>query len=469
MPPNGSGPGSAPTGAPGGDAAPIQPVKPAPPGLLAEIIPELIKSHRHFPTSVSWALVARGVSVEGAPAKGTAGEPTTVRKIWQRYGSLCAASARKYGVPVELIVATIATESSGDPNARRAEPRIGDESVGLMQTLVRTARGATGRRNLNGDDLLEPATSIDAGTAYIAQQRSDTHFDPPLVAAAYNAGSIRRDDGQANRWKLHCHPRGTGQHIDRFVAWFSDCMRVSGAERWARDENIPSFAAAFRSAGAGDDKSSPDYPPPPDFPPLLSTEERQLRFGNFAFEPAPTQDNPERIRIVGDWTQKNIVSVSIPIKQVLGKAGPFTIEFHREAADQLTGLWLEWEKAGLLDRIVSFDGGFVPRFMRKSTTKLSNHAFGTAFDINAEFNQLGAEPALVGERGSVRELVHIANKYGFFWAGIPEAVLTECILKSRRSYNPTELSEVRSLTASCRVRLARLYSQVNPDTNAHAV
>src|SRR4051794_37888263 len=79
--------------------------------------------------------------------------------------------------------------------------RLGTESVGLMQTLVTTARQVLGMTNLTADDLLNPATSIRAGTAYIAQQRVSTHFDPPLVAAAYNAGSLRREDASANRWK----------------------------------------------------------------------------------------------------------------------------------------------------------------------------------------------------------------------------------------------------------------------------
>ena len=225
------------------------PVKPAAPGLLDELIPELVKPHRHFPDGVSWALSPRGISIDEAPAQGTPGKPTTVRTIWQRYGTLCVAAAKQYGVPVELIVATIATESSGDANARRPEPRINDESVGLMQTLVATARNATGRKNLRSDDLLDPRTSIEAGTAYIAQQRTSTWFDPPLVAAAYNAGSLRRDEADANRWKLVCLPRGTGKHIDKFVAWFSDCMVVATEDGWATDRAVPSFVSAMGGQG----------------------------------------------------------------------------------------------------------------------------------------------------------------------------------------------------------------------------
>ena len=78
---------------------------------------------------------------------------------------------------------------------------------------------------------------------------------------------------------------------------------------------------------------------------------------------------------------------------------------------------MEWEKAGLLDRIISFGGGFEPRFVRGSTTTLSNHSFGSAFDINVAWNERGHRPALVGEKGSVRELVPIAHKWGFWWGG----------------------------------------------------
>jgi hypothetical protein len=391
------------------------PAKPVPPGLLGELLPGLVKPHRHFPDSVSWALSLRGISIEEAPAQGTPGKPTTVRTIWQRYGALCAAAAKQYGVPVELIVATIATESSGDPNARRSEPKINDESVGLMQTLVATARDATGRKNLRSDDLLDPRTSIEAGTAYIAQQRASTWFDPPLVAAAYNAGSLRRDEADANRWKLVCFPRGTGKHIDKFVAWFSDCMVVATEDGWATDPAVPSFGSAM--GGQSGNRAPTDSPRRRNLSPLVGTAERQRLFGAFTFVADPKPGNKENIRITNDWPEKNIIKVSIPVKSVLGRNGPIEFEFHKLAADQLIAMWLQWEKEGLLDRILTFDGSFVPRFIRGSTRTLSNHAFGTAFDINAQFNPLGQAPAEMGVKGCVRELVPIANRFGFAWGG----------------------------------------------------
>ena len=63
----------------------------------------------------------------------------------------------------------------------------------------------------------------------------------------------------------------------------------------------------------------------------------------------------------------------------------------------------------------------MPRFKRGQANggdeALSNHSFGSAFDINEGFNGFGTRPALVGERGSVRKLVTIANAQGFFWGG----------------------------------------------------
>jgi hypothetical protein len=234
---------------------PPQPAVPAPSGLVAQLLPQLTTPHKHFDDGVWWALTPAGITVEGAPPQSTPGEPATCRAVWKRYGDLFSAAARQYGVPVELLIATALTESRGDPNARRAEPKINDASTGLMQTLRATARQALGRRDITDDDLLDPATSINAGAAYIAQQRASTHFDPPLVAAAYNAGSIRRDSGSANRWKILVYPTGTGRHLDSYIAWFGDCMRVSAEQGWGTQEGVPSFASCL-AAGAPHEQPS---------------------------------------------------------------------------------------------------------------------------------------------------------------------------------------------------------------------
>ncbi|MBL7127990.1 MAG: M15 family metallopeptidase [Ignavibacteria bacterium] len=170
-------------------------------------------------------------------------------------------------------------------------------------------------------------------------------------------------------------------------------------------------------------KEGPNWPPKPNFSSLSNTE-RQRIFGKFAYEGTGGGE----IRITDDWEDKNIVKVEIPQlvivrnrikrpgdKALIPKDG--RIKFHTLAAKQLQDLWNDWEKEGLLDLVINYAGAFYPRFIRGSSSKLSNHAFGTAFDINAAWNGLGSIPALVGREGSVRELVPLANKYGFYWGG----------------------------------------------------
>ncbi len=171
--------------------------------------------------------------------------------------------------------------------------------------------------------------------------------------------------------------------------------------------------------------NSPNYPErPTSIRPYTLSEKEQI-YGHFDYEPDPSSANGDGIRVLNNWRSANITSVSIP--QLNGKRfGSHviqngTIDFHRLGADKLRRLWAAWEAAGLLDRITTFEGGYVARFIRgtqnRSPRPLSNHAWGTAFDINAPWNGFGNEPALMGQTGCVRELVSIANSNGFFWGG----------------------------------------------------
>ncbi len=162
-------------------------------------------------------------------------------------------------------------------------------------------------------------------------------------------------------------------------------------------------------------EEGPNWPPEPDFPALVGNRARQRLFGPLRFEHAPTETNAEAITILDDWRRKNIVRVDVP--QLGGIRSRTTVPVHELIAEQFVALWAAWEAEGLLDRVLTWHGSFVARLVRGSSTKLSNHAFGTAFDINRHANRLGHQPARVGETGSVRELVPIANERGFFWGG----------------------------------------------------
>lgn len=162
---------------------------------------------------------------------------------------------------------------------------------------------------------------------------------------------------------------------------------------------------------------SVNYPPKPDFLPITGNANREKLFGKFSYRPAPNGNNPEQIIITDDWDDKNIVRVKLP---ALSKAtnGKYTaMLWHKSCEHQLVKLFEHWEKENLHTRILSYAGAFYPRFIRGSKTQLSNHSWGTAFDINVPYNGLNQTPALVGQKGCVRELVEIANEWGFYWGG----------------------------------------------------
>lgn len=160
------------------------------------------------------------------------------------------------------------------------------------------------------------------------------------------------------------------------------------------------------------------YPAEPAYTPLTGLSARQRVFGKFAYVAAGQVDNREAIRITDDWADRNIVRVDVPqIAGVRGAPASGRIAFHVLAAGQLKALFADWEAAGLVERILTWGGSYSARFIRGSASVLSNHAFGSAFDINAAYNPLGAEPAYPGQKGCVFDLVPLAHKHGFYWGG----------------------------------------------------
>ncbi len=202
------------------------------PGPWIDLLPPLTVNHGIF-GSVEWRLAEDGIRIEDSAPEITRGRPLTARRVWDAFGDSISRWCGEFDVPVELILATICTETRGNPEALRIEPGyVSDEttphriSPGIMQTLISTAREALDDPGIDRDWLLIADNSIQAGTAYISQQRRKTELDPPKVACAYNAGSVIRNDGAGNRWKMRQFPIGTSHHADRFVAWFNDAFRV---------------------------------------------------------------------------------------------------------------------------------------------------------------------------------------------------------------------------------------------------
>lgn len=165
--------------------------------------------------------------------------------------------------------------------------------------------------------------------------------------------------------------------------------------------------------------NSTTYPPRPGDLPAPTLQNAINLFGRFAYRANPSTFSGRGITITDGWDTRNIININIPQLNgipVYGTPSRGNMRVHRLAADQMRRLFQAWEDAGLSHLIRTYSGSFTPRFIGGTTT-LSNHAFGAAFDINEEWNGQPRTPAATGARGSVRELVPIANRLGFFWGG----------------------------------------------------
>lgn len=202
--------------------------------------------------SVRWRMTADGIVTCRGPIRLKRREQYRVEmvpKAWRRYGGLIRAAAKKYKVPAELFVAVIVNESGLDPKSfqkysgyisdRRTPDRI---SVGLGAVLISTARYMLKDKSIDRRWLQKPENAIRMIGVYLDRQYRLTGFDPPKVAAAYNAGSLYPENSRPNRWKLRNYPVGDSKYIDHFVAVFDETMRFLARRP---DRPRQSFAALF--------------------------------------------------------------------------------------------------------------------------------------------------------------------------------------------------------------------------------
>jgi hypothetical protein len=166
---------------------------------------------------------------------------------------------------------------------------------------------------------------------------------------------------------------------------------------------------------------------------------RNAALGCYQFKQLPLANraDPDEIVILAscdntipNWRNAKIVTVSLA-QPIFATGFNGTITGHVAVVPHIVALFAKWEKLDLLHLVRAFDGDFSPRYKRgKSPSKaghgikrsdevsdLSNHAFGSALDIDAGDNPFDTRPALVPSRGAVRELVEPANALGFFWGG----------------------------------------------------
>lgn len=164
------------------------------------------------------------------------------------------------------------------------------------------------------------------------------------------------------------------------------------------------------------ERFSPNWPPKPKG--LYPPDGLSLFGEGLTYTPDPLPGVPEYVAVNSDWIRENITSVTIPqLAAVQGAPKSCEVYFNKLLVRQLKAFFSFVEQAGKLDLIKSWRGSWTTRFIRGRNDKLSNHTFGSAFDINAAWNGFRRLPALVGREGSVRELAAIAYKLGFYWGG----------------------------------------------------
>lgn len=111
----------------------------------------------------------------------------------QRWHPHVRAAAERFDLDPALLIAVIAVESRGDPEARSHRG-----AMGLMQLMPATARETAERIGISPfeeEDLFDGATNILLGSAYLKGRIEEFWGDESLALAAYHAGPSR-----VSRW-----------------------------------------------------------------------------------------------------------------------------------------------------------------------------------------------------------------------------------------------------------------------------
>lgn len=102
----------------------------------------------------------------------------------------------------------------------------------------------------------------------------------------------------------------------------------------------------------------------------------------------------------------------------LKELGHHHLQVHVRAWPAFDRVFAAIERAGLNERILSCGGTFVARHKGWDPKReLSSHSWAVAIDLNVAWNGYGAEPALIGRTGCLRELVEYFAAEGFAWGG----------------------------------------------------
>lgn len=121
----------------------------------------------------------------------------------------------------------------------------------------------------------------------------------------------------------------------------------------------------------------------------------------------------------GREVEAQLVPVVPPFQMYYDGKPVKQIRFHKKAAPALAAALKEiWDHYGHDQRkidalgISKYAGAYNPRFIRGSTTKWSNHAYGAAIDLNAEDNGFGK-----GKGTIPQPVVDAFKRQGARWGG----------------------------------------------------
>lgn len=109
----------------------------------------------------------------------------TLKKIYADWKPSIDAASLRFNIPKQRIIAIIAQESGGKPDARGLK-----QDIGLMQ-VTPPALADFNRvyaRSYSVNALLDPAINIEVGTGYLAWLKNRTNGDLDLATRAYNVG-----------------------------------------------------------------------------------------------------------------------------------------------------------------------------------------------------------------------------------------------------------------------------------------
>lgn len=162
---------------------------------LGAVVPELWFDSGCGGPRARWLADGR-IEIEGQ------GVPTSKlpAAVPQWYGEVAKAAA-KHGVPVQLVVGVLATESGG--NSKAVSPA---GAAGLMQLMPDTANDLA-KRKVSSTEILDPELNIDLGTKYIRELWNRYKGNPIKIAAGYNAGSVicgapKKCPNGPNQWNV---------------------------------------------------------------------------------------------------------------------------------------------------------------------------------------------------------------------------------------------------------------------------